>query len=147
MNENPILKKILKYTFIASGFIPAHYLLFWAIYLLFGPLLFADSQKIKFDKETIIFYGSLIIGTFGYFGLLLSLIPKFKNKYIIKIFFLILGIIGFTIFSIQGDHGFNGFLKSFYTHIFSIDWLLWCWPNIVSLVLIVYFLFKELTQK
>ena len=147
MNENPILKKILKYTFIASGFIPAHYLLFWAIYLLFGPLLFGDSQNIKFDKETIIFYGSLIIGTFGYFGLLLSLIPKFENKYIIKIFFLILGIIGFTIFSIQGDNGLNGFLESFYTHIFSIDWFLWCWPNIVSLVLIVYFLFKELIQK
>lgn len=139
-----VVKKILKYAFVVSGFLPANYLLFWAIYLLFGPLFFGDSQNIKFEQETILFYGSIIIGTFGYFGLLLSIIQiRGKNFFLgIKILFLTLGIMGFCIFSSQGDNGFDGFLESFSIDIFSVDWFLWCWPNIVALVLIFYYLIK-----
>lgn len=145
MNKSPILK----YTFIASGFLPAHYLLFWAVFLLLGPLFFGEIENIKFDKETIIFYGSLIIGIFGYFGLLLFMIPIPENHFIlkIKIPFLILGIFGFITFSTQGDHHLDVFLESFFTHIFTFDWFLWCWPNVVSVVLIIYFLFKLFSLK
>lgn len=144
MNKNLISKKVLKYIFIASGFIPSHYLLFYAALLLFGPLLFGDSENIKFNKETIVLYGSLIIGLFGYFGLLLSMIPIPENSFLlkIKIPFLALGIIGFITFSIQGDSDFDDLFKSFSTHLFTLDWFLFYWPNIVSLVLIVYFLNK-----
>ena len=145
MNKNPILKKILKYTFIVSGFIPAHYLLFWALYLLLGPLFFGNYQNIKSDLETILIYGSIIIGIFGYFGLLFSLIPKFENRYNLKIIFLALGIIGFI--SFLNVFGNDGSWKLFFTHIFSLDWFLCYWPNIVSLVLIVYFLYKFLISQ
>lgn len=149
MNKSPILKNIIKYNFIASGFLPAHCLLFGAAYLLLGPLLLGGIENIRFDKETIIFYGSLIIGIFGYFGLLLSMIPIPENDFILKmkIPFLILGIIGFIIFSTQEDHHFDDLLESFSTDIFTFDWFIFCWPNVVSLVLIVYFLVKLFSLK
>lgn len=147
MNKKLISKKTLKYLFIISGFIPAHYLLLWAVVFLFGFVSGFKNGNIPKDfQETISFLG-LIIGCFGYIGLLLSLIPKFENKYILKIIFLVLGVSGFVIFfSSAGDGGFKfgEFLKSYFHFAkFDSQWFFLCMlPNYVSLGLIIYFCYK-----
>ena len=77
----------------------------------------------------------MILGISGYAGLAFSLIPRFENKWHFKITLLSFGILGFIIFNTVtvGKDAWKWILK-----IEEIDdWIIWVWPTIVSLTLIL----------
>jgi len=124
------LKAALKYTFILSGLIPALILLFLTL------LVLPDYIKsFRFISKEIILLGSMILGILGFFGLLLSIIPRFEKLCFTKMILLSLGIIGFLIFmSVTGG-------KKSWNWIINIEefdeWIIWVWPNIVSTGLVL----------
>ena len=124
------MKAALKYTFILSGLIPALILLFLTL------LVLPDYIKsFRFISKEIILLGSMILGILGFFGLLLSIIPRFKKLCFTKMILLSLGIIGFLIFmSVTGG-------KKSWNWIINIEefdeWIIWVWPNIVSTGLVL----------
>jgi len=77
---------------------------------------------------------SMIFGICGYIGLLLSLLPKLEQKYLLKFTLLVLGLIGSVTFTIVAGG------KRAWTWVLNIEefdeWIIWVWPLIVSIVLI-----------
>jgi hypothetical protein len=110
--------------------LPATFLL--GLTILFLPDLI---KNLSLDLVQISMVLSMIFGIFGYIGLLLSLLPKLEHKYMLKFTLLVFGIIGFVTFTtITGG-------KRAWTWVLIIEefdeWIIWIWPQIVSIVLIV----------
>ena len=146
MTKCAVRKKILKYVIIVAGFIPANYLLFFAVLLLIGNFANSDFPK-DYDFEDMKFLLSLILGIFGYVGLFLSIIPLIEKKWflIVKIICLISGILGFMLFLGSGDSDFSeSFISlfNFKKYIKDWDWYAFVLPNVVSIILIVYYGYK-----
>lgn len=119
----------LRKLFILSGLLPATFLL--GLTFLFLP---DQIKNLSFEVVEILMFLSMIFGICGYIGLLLSLIPKLKHKYLLKFALLFLGVIGsMTFTTIAGG-------KRAWTWILNIEefdeWIIWVWPIIVSTVLI-----------
>ena len=125
------MKIYLKKFFILSGLLPATFLL--VLTLIFMPDVI-KNMSLEFDE--ILMFLSMSFGIGGYIGLLLSLLPKFENKYLIKLTFLLLGIIGsITFSSIAGG-------KRAWTWVLNVqefdEWFISIWPIIVSIVLAIW---------
>ena len=125
------MKIYFKKFFILSGLFPATFLL--GLTLIFMPDVI-KNMSLEFDE--ILMFLSMSFGIGGYIGLLLSLLPKFENKYLIKLTFLLLGIIGsITFISISGG-------KRAWTWVLNVEefeeWIIWIWPLIVSIVLAIW---------
>jgi hypothetical protein len=123
------MKGYLKIFFILSGLLPATFLL--GLTLFFLPDLI---KNLSLELDEIFMVLSMIFGICGYIGLLLSLLPKFQSKYLLKLIFLVLGIIGSVTFTtIAGG-------KRAWTWVLNIEefdeWIIWVWPLIVSIVLV-----------
>ena len=123
------MRTYLKKLFILSGLLPATFLL--GLTLLFLP---DQIKNLSLELDEIFLFLSMIFGICGYIGLLLSLLPKFEHKYLLKFALLVLGIIGSVIFTtIAGGN-------RAWTWILNIEefdeWIIWIWPLIVSIVLI-----------
>ncbi|MES2587807.1 MAG: hypothetical protein V4622_02435 [Bacteroidota bacterium] len=126
-------KDIIYKLTIISGLIPATILLLLTI---IGISNIFSFHEIRF-KEFIVFT-SMILGIVGYVGLLTSLI--FNNKTILNLILLLLGLIGFVIFT-----SFEGGLyawKWIITMEEPEEWFIPVWPNVVSLIGIVVNSFK-----
>lgn len=138
------MKTILKISFIVSGIIPATILLLLTLYFLFDNIINPSS----FSVAEILFNLSMVFGILGYTGLIISLIPKFDSKYSAKISLLGFGILGYIlVVSIAGRENAWNDLLTFEN--FKNDfkgYILWLWPNIVSLTLLIYNILKLAKQ-
>jgi|LakMenE18May11ns_1017448.scaffolds.fasta_scaffold9828189_1 hypothetical protein len=123
------MKTYLKKLFLLTGLLPATILL--ALTLSFLPSFISD---LSFEFDEIVIVVSMLLGICGYIGLTLSLLSKFENNSLLKLTFLILGLIGsITFTSITGG-------KRAWKWVMNIEefdeWIIWIWPLIVSIVLI-----------
>lgn len=123
------MKIYLKKLFILSGLLPATFLL--GLTFLFIPDLI---KNLSLEFEEIFMLLSMTFGICGYIGLMLAMLNKFENKNLLKVIFLVLGIIGsMTFTSIAGG-------KRAWTWVLNIEefdeWIIWVWPIIVSIVLV-----------
>jgi hypothetical protein len=123
------MKIFLKKLFILSGLLPATFLL--GLTFLFLP---DQIKNLSFEILEILMFLSMIFGICGYIGLLLSLLPKLEQKFLLKFTLLFLGIIGsMTFTTIAGG-------KRAWTWLLNVEefdeWIIWVWPLIVSFVLI-----------
>jgi hypothetical protein len=134
------MKTILKISFIVSGIIPATILLLLTLYFLFDNIINPSS----FSVAEILFNLSMVFGILGYTGLIISLIPKLDSKYSTKISLLGFGIVGFVlVVNIAGRENAWSDLLTFEN--FKNDfngYILWLWPSIVSLTLLIYNILK-----
>ena len=129
------LNTILRYAFVLSAVIPATCMLFISLLFL--------SDIISYGAATVyqgFFYTSIVFGALGYVGLILNLIPKFNKSYLTKLIFCLLGSIGFAIFlNLQGDYNTFRWIIEIQE---PQEWIIFIWPNVVTLVLIMFFIYK-----
>jgi FtsH-binding integral membrane protein len=134
------MKNSIKKIFILTGLLPATFLL--GLTIIFLPSFIRD---LSFEFDDIFLPVSMIFGICGFIGLLLSIMPKFEDKRLLKLVFLILGILGSIMFiSIAGG-------KEAWTWILKIEefdeWIIAVWPLIVSIVLIYLNIQKIFNKK
>jgi hypothetical protein len=125
------MTKYLFKIFTLSGLVPATILLGYTLLLL--PNIVSN---ISLNIRQITLSLSLIFGLCGYIGLYFSLAPKFENKYLLKFIFLILGIVGWTIFT-SVEFGRRGWAWILQVEEFN-EWIIFVWPAIVALVLAMW---------
>ena len=115
---------------VLSGLIPATYLLIIA-----GLFLSEIIPSLREDSSQTKTLFSLLMGICGYIGLVIALIPKFYSKHLVKILFCLIGILGFALFmTVEG----NGITWNWFTKMEEPDaWLIFMWPNIVCIILII----------
>ena len=115
---------------VLSGLIPATYLLIIA-----GLFLSEIIPSLREDSSQTKTLFSLLMGICGYIGLVIALIPKFYPKHLVKILFCLIGILGFALFmTVEG----NGITWNWFTKMEEPDaWLIFMWPNIVCIILII----------
>ncbi len=120
-----MLKELTYKTLLITGLLPATFLLFFSLLALFN-ILNLDYLN---QKHTL-FLLSILLGTSGYIGLLTSLI--YPKKTLLNFIFLLLGLIGFSIF-LSHDGGMRGWIW-----LVSIEepdeWIIIAWPIIVSII-------------
>lgn len=125
--------KIILFYLLISAIIPATLL---TILSFIG--IYSIIATYKFEDLPILV--SILLGVFGYFGLIILLFPSSKKSLIINLFLLISGVFGFILFNnITGGSSSWEWILTFQE---PTEWFIYVWLNIVAILYIVILLKK-----
>ena len=132
--------KAFLYILLISGIVPATFMFFQTLMMLF--LFISDTD---FSLIDILIMISFLFGLCGYIGLLITLKGLNKTNHLKKLIFIGLGLIGFTMFfNIAGARWFwSWVLKTEEPD----EWFLGIWPIIVSIVFLIMIGFDYIKMK
>ena len=132
--------KAFLYILLISGIVPATFMFFQTLMMLF--LFISDTD---FSLIDILIMISFLFGLCGYIGLLITLKGLHNTNHLKKLILIGLGLIGFTMFfNIAGT-------KNFWNWVLKIEepdeWFLGIWPILVSIVFLIMIGFDYIKMK